>query len=749
MNRCPACGATYADDARFCTKDGTRLVAAATPSSAPVVGEMIGQTLEGRYKVQKKLGEGGMAHVYLAEEVGTGQRYAIKVLLPSLSKDLNAMARLRREAELGGRLEHPNICHIIRLGDTSEGLTYIVMPYIDGEVLSDRTHRAGQLPPDEVARWVRDIAAGLQRAHELEIVHRDLKPENVMIARGEPERAVVMDFGLAKERRASPALEKLTATGIVLGTPEFMSPEQLRGKPLDGRSDVYSLALMTFEMLTGKLPFSGRTQQEMMINRLRNDPTPLREMRPDLQFSDAVQQVLTKGLARDSANRYPTAEAFADALTEAVNEGPGGMFGRFFGRQFPVPVLLLASAMMGCERVQQSPGGDSAARATAAETSADTTSIPVTAVQLGAFSDTANAVQLRDSLAGAGWNVYVRPSDSQGTPLHRVRVMPSRDSAFARVVADAFNKGGRQAALVRDVMPANRAERTSAIAVNNGTHGMAATVRWAVSGDRRALLAVEDPAGVEAEPVPDGFVVANEATGVAVQRDGVWDVAPSPDWKRVAAGLAFSIMGRERPEIPLSEWQAMARSTGLPVDSVKKGAFVSSAMSISYALAQPAVWDLAALSDSGPPRPMVLPMAGGWRVGWSAAGDALLVGTNPVRAGDDDESPSWLAVDLRGERVDGETPDPETVAWTTGPTLDISVPVDFTTEHRIEAGARILESGGGWVRVRAPGGPARVVGPGTVLAATAAGRFVLVLVPNVETRSYDHPARVIVYDLGS
>jgi serine/threonine-protein kinase len=356
--RCPTCGTTYGDDAHFCSKDGTRLVAAkaARASSAPdwrsanpdataaasrptqaVATDMVGQTLEGRYRITRKLGEGGMSYVYLAEDDEDGNKYAIKVLSPALSQDKNAMARLRREADLGGRLAHLNICHIIRLGETAEGLVFIVMPYIQGELLADRTHREGQLSPDETARWVADIAAGLQCAHDLGIVHRDLKPENVMIAKEPPaeDRAVVMDFGLAKERKASPALEKLTATGIVLGTPEFMSPEQLRGKPLDGRSDVYSLALMTYEMLTGKLPFQGRTQQEMMINRLRSDPTPLRSMRPDLPFSEEMERVLAKGMTREPNDRYPTAPSFAEALGVAAHgEGGsnGGVLGRLFGR---------------------------------------------------------------------------------------------------------------------------------------------------------------------------------------------------------------------------------------------------------------------------------------------------------------------------------------------------------------------------------------------------------------------------------
>ena len=358
------CGTVYGGDARFCTKDGSRLVempAPGAPRPRPPRGdamgrtgerivrnspshtaamtaahELVGQTLDGRYRIVRKIGEGGMSFVYLAEDaVAPGERYAVKVLSPQLSKDENAMARLRREAELGSRLEHPNICHIIGLGETPRGQVYITMPFLEGEVLSDHTHRAGHLQPEEAARWVRDIAAGLERAHELQIVHRDLKPENVMLTgEGASKRAVVMDFGLAKERRASPELVKLTATGIVLGTPEFMSPEQLRGKPLDGRSDVYSLALMTYEMLTGKLPFQGRTQQEMMINRLRSEPIPVRQMRPELKLSEGIEYVLGKGMARELSGRYATANEFAEAFAAAARGESvgGGMLGRLFGR---------------------------------------------------------------------------------------------------------------------------------------------------------------------------------------------------------------------------------------------------------------------------------------------------------------------------------------------------------------------------------------------------------------------------------
>ena len=348
MNRCPACGKIYGDEARFCTRDGSKLVVVAErgttretvagraePPTAVTHGNLSGRVLDGRYRIERKVGEGGMSFVYLAKDVASDEQYAIKVLSAALSSDANAMARLRREASLGMRLAHPNVCHIIRLGETPDGLVYVVMPYVEGEVLSDRNNRLGTLPLDEVVHFVRDIAAGLHVAHELKIVHRDLKPENVMICQtpGGGERAVVMDFGLAKERRADAELQKLTATGIILGTPEFMSPEQLRGRPLDPRTDVYSLALMTYEMLTGKLPFTGRTQQEMMIARLRSDPMPLRDAAPSLGLA-AVERVLHKAMQRDPGDRYQSAPEFATALAAAakVDGEETSRLGRFFAR---------------------------------------------------------------------------------------------------------------------------------------------------------------------------------------------------------------------------------------------------------------------------------------------------------------------------------------------------------------------------------------------------------------------------------
>jgi eukaryotic-like serine/threonine-protein kinase len=297
----------------------------------PSLASLTGQVLDQRYHITRKLGEGGMSYVYQAQEVDTGRSVAVKILIPRLSRDPSSVERLRREATIATRLNHPNVCPILRLGETSDRLLYLVMPFLDGEPLSEHETRRGAFPLAEGIPLLVQMCQGLGHAHDLQIVHRDLKPENVMLV---PDpvtptgvRAVVMDFGLAKERRASPDVVKLTATGIVLGTPEFMSPEQIRGKPLDGRSDIYALAVLAFELFTGQLPFSGKSAQETMIARLRGAPTQLRELKADLPAK--LETVISKALSVNPAERYGSMAELAHAFESSANTG---VLGRLFKR---------------------------------------------------------------------------------------------------------------------------------------------------------------------------------------------------------------------------------------------------------------------------------------------------------------------------------------------------------------------------------------------------------------------------------
>ncbi len=277
-----------------------------------------GRILDGRYAIEERVGEGGMAWVYRAVDRQTGGPVAVKVLLSRLVNDAESVARLGREAELAMKLDHPNVCGLLGHG-TAQGLPYLVMPFLEGETLATLENRVGPVPPARAVAILEQLCRGLQHAHEQGVLHRDLKPENVMLVRdGDGERAVVMDFGLAKERLVGPELNRLTATGIVLGTPEFMSPEQIRGKPLDPRSDVYALGVLAFELLTGELPFTGRTAQETMLNHLTGRPRRLRDANAELP--ESLERVVARALALDPADRYPSAAALAQAFRAAIAE---------------------------------------------------------------------------------------------------------------------------------------------------------------------------------------------------------------------------------------------------------------------------------------------------------------------------------------------------------------------------------------------------------------------------------------------
>ncbi len=313
MKRCPVCATHYPDDVRFCPTDGQTLRA-----DQPAT-DLIGQIVADRYHVLRKLGEGGMGQVYLAEHVKMGRQSAIKVMNPAMAHDGDAVSRFNREAANASRITHPNVCAIYDFGETPDGLIYLAMEFIGGESLTELLEREGPLPPQRAARIFVQVAAALQAAHDLDIVHRDLKPDNIMLMRGRDGEDVVkvVDFGIAKAMSGAES-QKVTRTGLVVGTPEFMSPEQLAGDPVDGRSDTYALGLVLFRMLTGRLPFEGSSIQETMIKRLTDAPATLAAVRPDLVFPRGLQEALHTALARSPATRYQTVKKFASDVASLV-----------------------------------------------------------------------------------------------------------------------------------------------------------------------------------------------------------------------------------------------------------------------------------------------------------------------------------------------------------------------------------------------------------------------------------------------
>ncbi|MBI4502725.1 MAG: serine/threonine protein kinase, partial [Gemmatimonadetes bacterium] len=207
----------------------------------------MGGIIGGNYHIEKKLGEGGMGAVYLGQHVKMGRKSAIKVMTQSMAHDADAIARFNREATNAARINHPNVCAIYDFGETTDGLIYLAMEFIEGGSLTSIIEEEGALAPQRAARILEQTGNALQAAHDLGIVHRDLKPDNIMITRGRDGSDVVkvVDFGIAKAMSGEEG-QKVTKTGLVVGTPEYMSPEQLSGDKLDGRSDIYSLALVLY-----------------------------------------------------------------------------------------------------------------------------------------------------------------------------------------------------------------------------------------------------------------------------------------------------------------------------------------------------------------------------------------------------------------------------------------------------------------------------------------------------------------------
>ncbi len=273
--------------------------------------ERLRAALADRYALERELGHGGMATVYLARDLRHGRPVAIKVLRPEIAATLGP-ERFLREIELAARLTHP---HILPLHDSGQagGSLYYVMPYIEGESLRDRLEREGPLPLEEALRITREVASALGYAHSHDVVHRDIKPENILLSGGE---AVVADFGIARAITQA-AGTRLTETGIPVGTPAYMSPEQASGGgPIDGRSDVYSLACVLYEMLVGEPPYTGPSAQVVIAKRF-TDPVPsVRRLRETV--ASTVDGAITRALAKAPADRFATAERFAAALGTGI-----------------------------------------------------------------------------------------------------------------------------------------------------------------------------------------------------------------------------------------------------------------------------------------------------------------------------------------------------------------------------------------------------------------------------------------------
>jgi len=309
--------------------------------------ERLRTVLAERYAIERELGRGGMATVYVAKDLNHGRLVAIKVLRPDLAESLGP-GRFLREIRIASRLAHPNILPLYDSG-TADGLLFYVMPYIPGESLRERIAREGQLPVEDALRIAREVAEALGYAHEEDIIHRDIKPGNILL---EADHAVIADFGLARAINVA-AVDDLSSAGLAVGTPGYMSPEQCSGGELvDGRSDVYSLGCVLYEMLAGEPPFTGPSAQAIAAKHLQLPPPPLRTVRPHVP--EPVVAAINRALEKIPADRFRTADEFAHALSAPEQTRRVAGFRRLLGWG---ALLVLGAVALGMIIVERQSGG--------------------------------------------------------------------------------------------------------------------------------------------------------------------------------------------------------------------------------------------------------------------------------------------------------------------------------------------------------------------------------------------------------
>jgi len=279
---------------------------------------LAGRSIAG-YRLLERVGEGGTATVYRAEHDVHG-RCAVKTLRERLRDDPTAVKRFLREAGYGSRVRHPNVVRTYDYGDT-EGLYYLALEWADGEPLAEAVARHRRLPAPEVAHIVEQLAGALDAAHAVGIIHRDLKPENIVYD-ASSGTAKLLDFGIARDAEEDPA-ERLTRTGFFVGTLQYVAPEALSGELVGEAADIYSLATITYHLLTGVHPYTGRSPRELFQKLLTEPPTPLNEAVKELQFARELENAVMKGLARDAADRQASVLAFADDVRRGAASESG------------------------------------------------------------------------------------------------------------------------------------------------------------------------------------------------------------------------------------------------------------------------------------------------------------------------------------------------------------------------------------------------------------------------------------------
>ncbi len=331
MITCPKCGVNYDGAERFCPKDGTRLevtgehvaLRSYTPRTSipPDRDPLLNKIIQGRYRVNAQIGEGGMGVVYVAEHVQIEKKVALKVLRDDFSKRPEVVARFRQEARSASKIGSEHIVDVTDFGELDDGGVYFVMEYLQGKGLSE-VIRSEVLSVERIVHIVRQIAVALSAAHKLGIVHRDLKPENIYLIDNDEKTDFVkiLDFGIAKISDRDSEGQRLTKTGMIFGTPEYMSPEQAAGKPLDHRVDIYALGCIMFEMFTGKVPFDGETFMAVLTQHMFEPIPEIEAVAPEVEVPENLKAIIYKAMAKEKEDRYESMLDLAQDLELSLSD---------------------------------------------------------------------------------------------------------------------------------------------------------------------------------------------------------------------------------------------------------------------------------------------------------------------------------------------------------------------------------------------------------------------------------------------